>query len=319
MGNVENKPNDNKMSRKIKKYGWNPDIPDIRDIVQISISYSKTKKNIVDLRDTNFLPPVLNQGNMGSCVTHAVLAAFMFIWNKSKKPQFVPSRQFIYYNQRICSNTIEFDSGSSIRDALKIIKKFGVCKEECYPYDIEYFTDRPNINAYKNASTNMIDFKYKRIDFSIENIMNALNYEIPVIFGYTVFESFDNANVARTGLVPVPKITSEKIIGSCCSVIVGYDNTKKYFLCMGSWGTSFGQGGYFWVPYAFVNAKNCSDFWILYHDFKASEPIQSQPIQPIQPIQSQPTQLVQDKDSNYNDYKYKEEIYNSDLEDECSM
>src|SRR4051812_25085329 len=87
--------------RQIKRYGCQTDIPDQRDIFTTfpkTIQYYQT----ADLRKTNLLPEIFNQGESGSSVAHALLAAFMFSLKKDGITSEVNySPQFIYYNQRL--------------------------------------------------------------------------------------------------------------------------------------------------------------------------------------------------------------------------
>lgn len=255
--------------RKVKHYGCSPDIPDQRDIFTVfpkTIEYYQT----ADLRKTGFFPDVFNQGALGSSVAHALLAAYIFslrkdgisIDNNSGTSPNKLSPQFIYYNQRVIAGTTECDSGSSIRDGIKVLERLGVCTEELYPYNCEYFRERPTDEAYANAYATKQHIQYRRIRVLLEDIMKSISIKCPVIMGFTVYDSFEHPDVARTGIMPVPK-PGEKIIGHHCVLIVGYDIPKKYLLCRNSWGDKFGQAGYFWVPFSFVNARNCSDLWII--------------------------------------------------------
>src|SRR5207245_2823706 len=82
----------------------------------------------VDLRPQ--CPPVYNQGELGSCTANAIGAAFEFSRLKQKETDFMPSRLFIYYNERVMEGTVDSDSGAQIRDGIKCISKQGVCSEK---------------------------------------------------------------------------------------------------------------------------------------------------------------------------------------------
>ena len=44
----------------------------------------------------------------------------------------------------------------------------------------------------------------------------------------------------------------------------GYDDNAKRFLVRNSWGPAWGQAGYFWIPYAYLDNRNLSDdFWTI--------------------------------------------------------
>ena len=93
------------VTRKISKYGWNPDHPDGRDhifdgaVMPVQILPSK-----VDMRGQ--CPPIYDQGNLGSCTANAIAGAIEFDLMKQKLPDFEPSRLFIYYNERQIEGTI---------------------------------------------------------------------------------------------------------------------------------------------------------------------------------------------------------------------
>src|ERR1700686_36433 len=112
--------------RKIAKYGWIPDQPDQRDHL-----YAAPAQFLVALPPTADLrkscPPVYNQGQLGSCTANAIGGAIEFDQIKQKVPQpYIPSRLFIYYNERAMENTIDSDNGAQIRDGIKSVAHQGV-------------------------------------------------------------------------------------------------------------------------------------------------------------------------------------------------
>jgi len=76
---------------------------------------------------TSKMPPVYDQGQLGSCTANAIGAAFEYEQLKQKQKDFMPSRLFIYYNERAIEGTIDTDSGAMIRDGIKSVAKLGVC------------------------------------------------------------------------------------------------------------------------------------------------------------------------------------------------
>src|ERR1700758_5646480 len=102
-------------------YGWIPDLPDQRDY-----QYAAPVETIgalpanVDL--TSACPPVYDQGQLGSCTANAIAGAIEFDQIKQNlSPIFVPSRLFIYYNERAMEGTVSSDSGAQIRDGMKSV------------------------------------------------------------------------------------------------------------------------------------------------------------------------------------------------------
>src|SRR6516165_12345961 len=99
-------------------YGWVPDLPDQRDHL-----YAAPPANLAALPPsadlTAHCPPVYDQGQLGSCTANAIAAAIQFDRMKEGLSDFVPSRLFIYYNERAMEGTIASDSGAQIRDGIK--------------------------------------------------------------------------------------------------------------------------------------------------------------------------------------------------------
>jgi C1A family cysteine protease len=94
----------------------------------------------VDLRGK--MPPVYDQGALGSCTGNALACAFEY----DDKNIFQPSRLFIYYNERNIEGTVSSDSGALISDGIKSLETYGVCPETLGPYDISKFADKPHAN-----------------------------------------------------------------------------------------------------------------------------------------------------------------------------
>src|SRR5438552_496218 len=128
------------MSHSIQWYGWQPDLPDHRDL-KFAAAPSLLRKlpAKVDLRKQ--CPPVYDQGQLGSCTANAIGAAFEFEQMKQNYGTgFTPSRLFIYYNERVMEHTVDMDSGAQIRDGIKSVNNQGVCPEQMLPYIISEFT-----------------------------------------------------------------------------------------------------------------------------------------------------------------------------------
>ena len=74
------------------------------------------------------------------------------------------------------------------------------------------------------------------------------------------YESFESDAVAKSGILPMPQ-KGEKQVGGHAVCCVGYDDAKQMFLIRNSWGTDWGQAGYFWMPYAYMTTKGLADEW----------------------------------------------------------
>jgi C1A family cysteine protease len=242
--------------RKAGWYGWHPDLPDHRDHL-FSLVHGKPKAALpkkIDLRPK--CPPVVNQGNLGSCTANALAGALGFLEVKGGKP-FAPfSRLFIYYNERVIENDVGQDNGAQLRDGIKSLAKQGACSEKSWPYQIKKFTVKPAPPCYKEASNRQIT-SYQRLN-TVDDMRACLASGFPFVFGFTVYDAFESDAVAKSGVLNLPK-KSEQVLGGHAVLAVGYDDGSKRFIVRNSWGTDWGQAGYFTMPYDYLGNRDLSD------------------------------------------------------------
>jgi C1A family cysteine protease len=248
------------------KMGWLPDVPDARDFTYAAPLKVMQKLPVkVDLR--KLCPPVYNQGGLGSCTANAMGAAFQITQVIQKKVTWMPSRLFLYYNSRVPINTENSDSGAFLRDAVKVMNKQGMCKETEWTYDDDgspgaKFTIKPPAICYKQALDNQI-LTYQRLQNGLTVLQGCLAEGYPFAFGFSVYESFMSAAVRNTGIMPMPNISTERMVGGHAVLAVGFDNSKQAFLVRNSWGKGWGIAGYFWMPYAYATSRQAADFWTI--------------------------------------------------------
>lgn len=238
------------------KLGWHPDLPDFRDH-GYELSAPITLPPRVDLRETGFLPPVYNQGDLGSCTGNAIAAAFDFERAKQGKSFITPSRLFIYYNERDMEGTVADDAGAAIRDGIKSVRRLGVCPESEWTYDINRFADKPTVECYADALNHQV-LRYRRIGPSEHQMLNCLANGYPFVFGFSVYDSFEADEVERTGIVPMPQDT-EQLLGGHAVLCVGYDLAKRIYLIRNSWSETWGEGGHCWMPFEYLTSPNYAD------------------------------------------------------------
>lgn len=248
------------MSKQIRKFGWIPDAPDYRDFFYAQKVIAVPDK--VDLSISRFMPAVYDQGSLGSCVFNAIGGAFEFLLPLENKPVFMPSRLFSYYIYREKNNCLNEDSGATIRDALKVYVKKGVCPESMWEYDTSKFTTRPSKACYTEAMDHQV-LKYNRLR-RLSDMEQCIAEGYPFVAGIRIYESFQSKIVAETGIVPYPNIINENFLGGHAVLFVGYDQALKLFKVRNSWGSGWGDKGYFYLPYEFVGDSNlASDFWTI--------------------------------------------------------
>ncbi|KAG5187387.1 papain cysteine protease family protein [Tribonema minus] len=235
---------------------------DRRDIVFSSNVKVATLPGAVDLRNTGFMPPVLDQGQAGTCSAHASANALHYLLRREKVADFSPARLYIYYTTRVYVEGIPAsdDSGCVLRDVCKAIKKYHVPDERFEPYSDQKISERPSAMAVANARLHAT-LRYEAVPQTEQALKRALAARYPVMIGIQVFESFESDAVAQTGVVPMPQ-EGEQCLGGHAVDVVGYDDATRTFTLMNSWSTQWGDSGFFTLPYEYVLDSNlASDFW----------------------------------------------------------
>ena len=255
----------------VRGYGWRHQNPDARDKVYAA-RLSAAPPAECDLRPE--MPPVYDQGQLGSCTGNAIAGAMEYERDRQGLSDFVPARLFIYYNERAMEGTVSSDSGAMIRDGIKVVNSEGVCPETLWPYDTGMFAVKPPKRCYVAALTDRL-VQYEAVQ-TLADLKDAISSKLAVVFGFTVYESFESPQVAQTGVLPMPDVQTESTVGGHAVVAVGYSDPKGHVIVRNSWGPSWGAAGYFYMPYQYMtgSATNsdsaqingaylASDFWAL--------------------------------------------------------
>lgn len=104
---------------------------------------------------------------------------------------------------------------------------------------------------------------YQRLILDVNTMKGCLASGYPFVFGFTVYASFEDEQVATTGIVPMPA-SNEKSLGGHAVMAVGYYDATREFLVRNSWGPGWGLKGYFKIPYSYLTIpKLASDFWTI--------------------------------------------------------
>jgi len=245
------------------KYNWHPSLPDPRDqIMSLKKMGAVQLPPVVDLRP--HMPHIYAQGKLSYCTANAIGAAIEYEMMKQKQHSFTPSRLFIYYNERAMENDIPDDNGAVIRDGLKTVVKDGACSEDIWPYIPAKLRDKPHDICYSEALKHQV-LKYQRVNQTLSDLKTCLAAGYPIIFGISLFESFESDAVAATGIVNMPQ-AGEKDLGGHAILAVGYNDHDKRFIIRNSWGDKWGgpMAGHFTLPYDYVLSHSLADnFWAI--------------------------------------------------------
>lgn len=242
------------------KYGWIPDLPDVRDYPYIQLAVRiPTLPPKADIRE--YCTPVENQGDIGCCTACALVGNLEYLKKQKLKKLINFSRLFLYYNERVIRHTEKVDSGASLRDGIKTLVKLGDCLESKWSFSPKKLFTKPTATSYENALNYQINGYYRL--HTLEEMKHTLSLGFPFVFGFAVYESFESDTVARTGIVPMPD-PAERMVGGHAVMAVGYDDGDKQFIIRNSWGSAWGKNGYFFMPYQYLTNHNlASDFWTI--------------------------------------------------------
>lgn len=247
--------------RKISRYGWIRDLPDLRD-ARLEVAAITSLPSSADLSTSPHMPAVYDQGQLGSCTGNAIAAAVDFDNHRQTSKFLDPSRLWIYYQERLIEGTVAQDSGGQIRDGVKSVAQLGVCPESDWPYVISTFAQAPPQQDYTAALQDRA-LTYQAPPQVLWPLKSVLTGGTPIVFGFTVYSAFESQQVAQTGIVPMPS-PSDKVLGGHAVMLVGYDDAVDRFRVRNSWGPEWGQNGYFEIPYQYVTSGSlASDFWVI--------------------------------------------------------
>jgi C1A family cysteine protease len=204
---------------------------------------------------------VEDQGAVGSCTGQAFAGMLEYLDRRDDSAHADVSRLFIYYNERRLEDTVNEDAGAYIRDGIKALKEWGVCDEYLWPYVESRYSIRPSPMAYQDALKRRI-VAYYRVS-SLSDLKSALAEGNPVVFGFTVYSSFESAEVTKTGVMSMPGANDE-FRGGHAVLAVGYDDETRRLIVRNSWGETWGDKGYFTMPYGYIENEDLSaDFWVI--------------------------------------------------------
>jgi len=206
------------------------------------------------------MPTPGNQGKQGSCVgwasaycirsyynniknnTSFTLSADTSAWSDVFSPAFI-------YNQL----NLQMDLGILVIDALICMKNVGAIPWKDMPYIENDYTTLPT-NDNKKAASKYKIMGYGKVGITVDSLKNALSNGDPVLIGAVLDQGIVRNGKNYQSSNPYIWDHAEGYeLGGHAIAIVGYDDIKQAFKIQNSWGTAWGNNGYFWISYSYLS------------------------------------------------------------------
>src|SRR5271157_3428088 len=212
-----------------RRHGRQRDMEDLRDY-KFTRAPTGVLAATLDLSLLPYMPGVYDQGDVGDCVEFGCAGCcYEFDQRKQGLIDYIPSFLQLYWCVRLSegASAVHQDCGSTIREGIKALAKYGVANGALWPYIQTKWNVAPPANVMTDALTHKA-INYESVSNANETqLKNALSLGFPVVFGTTLYPSFESDEVAGTGVVPMPDAADLKAgtIGGHCMTLVGWTTT----------------------------------------------------------------------------------------------
>ena len=223
---------------------------------------------------SSYVPSVYNQGSIGSCVAHSAAQAIKIVMGRAHADRYLamrmltssgvyePSRLYIYYNARMqLGQDVTKDLGATNYGGIKALEDYRAPSESFWPYEKDRVCRKPTHEAYAEAHRYKT-FEYSGVSQDLYSLKESLASGAPIMIGVQLGPSF--VNCSNDGIIPVPDLGRERIIGGHSILLVGYNDDTRRFTFVNHWGPRWGDSGFGHIPYDYVlNDDLCGDFYAI--------------------------------------------------------
>jgi C1A family cysteine protease len=203
--------------------------------------------------------PIVDQAALGSCGPFAVTSNMVATDEENTGQPKNLSQLWLYYRYRERFGHPKYDDGVFNRELVKVLVEDGVCLEEDWPYILDNWKTKPPTETYEKAKVNRIK-SYHAI-YTVEDMIQCIASGYGFFIGIVWYENADSLYTEKTGLIEMPK---GKPLGGHDLFVSKYNKHQNRFGGPNSWGTSWGDGGKFSIPFEYLaNPNLAGDAWTI--------------------------------------------------------
>jgi hypothetical protein len=227
-----------------KGFGW------VKDDYNPKAVYHKPR--LVKLPDhvdlSSIIPSVRDQGQIGSCTGFGIGGILGATDKQNGEWVDWYSPEWIYNGARFIEGDLSQDAGAQPDDCFTWLADKGCLYEKYWQYN-PLFLDTENPNDFVSAAIKYPSFQAVRVDNGVQGIMSALAEGHPVALGGPWFDKWMNppdgvlANVSAM----------DSIAGGHETFLYGYDSSTQRLYGQNSWGTGWGSGGHYLMPFTAID------------------------------------------------------------------
>lgn len=193
--------------------------------------------------------------SIGSCTANALAGAVEILHNHQNLPSFRPDRMGLYYRERAAEGTIMEDAGALLADGVAALRQ-GYAPESRYimSWSQEWVTPPA---ALPSDAPRLVNSDPLTVDPG--QVMYALASGFPVVIGVQIPHSWE------TPMGDTLALPGDPTIGGHAVCLVGYKRVGSgvFFRLRNSWGTSWGDGGYAWMPSEYLTLGICGEVYAI--------------------------------------------------------
>ncbi len=259
--------------------GWLPSLPDFRDftvdtpLIQAQLQHLRAggpgpscATTQVDLRE--YFPAVGDQQELKSSTAHACVGLIEYFERRAHARVQSLSRLFLHQCATRLSGAAP-SAGADYRTAFKAMRLCGLPPENLWPYVPQQVDRAPDgflysfAAPYRSLSYVRLDPRHATGRECLQIVRACLASGFPAVFGLAI-----PRNIPRDGTISY-RPTFDSVDGGQAMIAVGFDDhwlrsSRGALLVRSSWGRDWGENGYGWLPYAYVEERLATEFWTVF-------------------------------------------------------